>query len=311
MPQCQSLVVTDMDPGAEPARPFTSSETAIRTIFRLLAISFALVGFTFFVVPDGTVRFINAAGRIFRVFQPAPDSALRFWLSLGVSYMVLVTVLAWLIQRDVRRYRHLMPVLAIGKFSSSFTCLLFFVFASPAFLYFLNFLVDGSITLVVLGCYAWLEAEEPASRDRFVAGTEPILDAVIGTLVPKGGAFQLGGRETSLQGDLWRYFGEMHVRGPVGLACLLRGLDYGPYIFGPRLQRFTRLSAQERARYLEGFEGSRFAVRRQLLAGLKLIAMLHFYDYPEVQRAVGYDGAYLREKLLAGPNAAHHRRRLE
>lgn len=301
-----------ISPRAEPGKPVTPSEPAISMIFRLLAISFAVVGFIFLSVPDGTVRFINAVGQIFGVFQPAPESALRFWLSLGFSYMALVTVLAGLIQSDPRGYRHLMPVLAIGKFCSSFTCLLFFVFSSPAFLYFVNFLVDGSITLLVLGCYAWLGmAEEPASADRFVAGTKPILDAVIGTLLPDGGVFKLGGRETSLERDLWQYFAEMHGRGPLALALLLRGLDYGPYVFGPRPARFTRLSVPERERYLAGFERSRFAVRRQLLASLKLIAMLHFYDYPEVQRAVGYDGVYLREKLLAGPNAAHHRRRLQ
>ena len=47
------------------------------------------------------------------------------------------------------------------------------------------------------------------------------------------------------------------------------------------------------------------------MASLKLIAMLHFYDYPEAQRAIGYDGLYLREKLTTGPNAVHHRQRFQ
>jgi len=138
----------------------------IRGIFQLLAISFGIVGALFLLFPDATIRLANATGSLFRIFPPAPPSELRFWLSLGVSYMALVTILAALIQRDPTRYRHLMPVLAAGKFCSSFTSLLFFVLSSPTFLYLLTFLVDGSITLIVLGCYRWtaLAAETPATN---------------------------------------------------------------------------------------------------------------------------------------------------
>ena len=66
----------------------------------------------------------------------------------------------------------------------------------------------------------------------------------------------------------------------------------------------------QREAYLAGWESSRLAARRQLLNGLKLAVMLHFYDTPEVATAVGFDGTYLRDKLLAGPNAAFHRARL-
>ena len=84
----------------------------------------------------------------------------------------------------------------------------------------------------------------------------------------------------------------------------------GPYIFGPRRRRFSRLNAGEREVSLAGWETSRLAPRRQLLNGLKLAVMLHFYDAPEVAAAVGFDGTYVRDKLLAGPNAAFHRARL-
>ena len=310
-----------VDPPAMPAAGSTQSgsaappnpgERALKTIFQLLALSFAVVGMIFFLFPDGTLRVINAAGAVFRIFPPAHPSVLRFWLSLGVSYMALVTILAVMIQSDPRRYRHLMPVLAAGKFCSSFTCLLFFAFSSPAFIYLLNFLVDGSITLLVLGCYLWEGiTEESAARGGWTRRSGLILDAVIDTLLPAGGAFAVGGRDTALASDLWQYFAALHVRGPLGLELLLGVLEYGPFLFGPRRIRFTRLSPVEREQYLAGFEHSRLAPRRQLIAGLKLIAMLHFYDYPEARAAVGYDSGYLRDKLLAGPNAAHHRARLQ
>ena len=290
-----------------------SADRMVRLIFRLLAVTFGVVGAIFLLFPNGTVRAINATGSIFRVFPPAPESDLRFWLSLGVSYMALVTVLAVLIQKDPTRYRHLMPVLAVGKFSSSFTSLLFFVFTSPTFLYLSNFLVDGSITLLVLGCYAWtgVVSQSSANEARWVERSAPVLDALIETLFPSGGAFEAGGQATPLARDLSQYFQELHTHGLLGLGLLLRTLEYGPYVFGPRRTRFSRLSAEERERYLGDFERSRLTVRRQLITSLKLIGTLHFYNYPEVQEAVGYDGRYVREKLLAGPNAADHRARLQ
>jgi len=301
-----------LEPGGDPEPRFTQSDAVVRLIFGSLAICFATVGCIFLIFPDGTVRTINAVGAAFRVFSPAPQSELRFWLSLAVAYMALVTVLATMIQRDPRRYRHLMPILACGKFFSSSTCLLFFVFSSPTFLYLLNCLVDGSITLVVLGCYAWMTwVDTPATAVALDGRSGPILDALLDTMLPAGGAFALGGRLTPLRQDFGQYFGQLHARGPVGLALLLHALEYGPYILGPKRRRFTALRPDERQRYLSGFEDSRWALRRQLILSIKLIVMLHFYGYPEAQRAVGYDGHYLREKLLAGPNAVHHRVRLQ
>src|SRR5436309_2883393 len=81
-------------------------------------------------------------------------SALRFWLSLAVAYMVLVTLLAAEIARDPRARVHLMPILAAGKATSSLTCLGYFVASSPTFVYLLNALVDGSLALIVLAAWA-------------------------------------------------------------------------------------------------------------------------------------------------------------
>jgi hypothetical protein len=292
--------------------PVRADLRVITLIFRALAMTFAAVGIIFLLCPDGTVATINAAGALFRIFPPAPRSELRFWLSLAVSYMALVTVLAAMIQRNPLRYRHLMPVLAAGKFCSSFTCLLFFVFSSPTFLYLLNFLVDGSITALALGCYAWLALSEPTAQNEGITrAAGPILATLAATLIPTDGPFPLGAQRTNLVPDLWEYFRQLHVRGPLGLALLLYGIEYGPFVFGPKRRRFSGLSADDREKYLAGFERSRLTARRQLIASLKLIAMLHFYSYRDAQQAVGYDGGYVREKLLAGPNAAFHRVRLQ
>ncbi len=265
---------------------------ALRVLFAGLALAFAATGLLFFLFPDGTG------------FPPAPPSALRFWLSLGLAYMVLVTLLAAQIARDPRGRAHLMPLLAAGKATSSLTCAGYFVFSLPAFLYLANALVDGALALVALGAWAVVWATEaPAARDA------ALLRAVLDALVPRGGPFPLGAADTDLDAALARYFARLHPLGPAGLRLLLRAIEYGAVVF-ERTRPFSRLDPAARERALAAWDTSRLGPRRQLLASLKLLALMHFYERPEVWPAVGYDDAYLRRKLLAGPNAAHHAARL-
>jgi hypothetical protein len=288
---------------------------AIKTValvHRLLSWTFAVVGLIFLLAPNGTVRFINATGAIFRVFPPAPESELRFWLSLGFGYMVLVTVLAARIAADPRGQRSLMPILAAGKFASSFTCVLFFVLSKPAFLYLLNAMVDGSIVLIVLGCYLWLGAVEQAAQGATLptGRVAELLRLVTDTMVPVGGAVESGAQIPHLDVAVWGYFAQLHPLGTVGLTVIVYVLELAPFVFGPRRRRFSRLSASDRELALAGWETSRLALRRQLLKGLKLAVMLHAYDSPEACASIGCDDTYLRDKLLAGPNAEFHRARL-
>jgi hypothetical protein len=284
----------------------------VALVHRLLSWTFAVVGLLFLLAPDGTVRVINATGALFRVFPPAPPSELRFWLSLGFGYMVLVTILAARIARDPGAQRPLMPILAAGKFASSCTCLLFFLFSRPAFLYLLNALVDGSIVLVVLGCYWWLGVvEQAAQRAALPSGpASKLLRLVTDTMVPAGSAAEVGAGAPRLDESVWRYFGQLHPLGTVGLTLVLYVLEFAPYVFGPRRRRFSQLSATDREVALGGWETSRLPLRRQLFNGLKLAVTLHAYDSPDACAAIGYDGRYLHDKLLAGPNAEFHRARL-
>src|SRR5947208_9949968 len=165
----------------------------LRLLFTTLAAAFAVAGLLFCCLPDATVATLTAAGRP-RGFPPAPASPLRFWLSLAVAYMVLVTLLAAAIARDPRGRAHLMPILAAGKATSSLTCAGYFVASSPAFIYLANALADGMLALTALGAYGlvWATGEPGAARDR------ALLTAVLDALVPRGGAFPIGAADTDL-----------------------------------------------------------------------------------------------------------------
>jgi len=276
----------------------------LRLLFAAFALAFAATGLLFFAFPDGTIRFLNAAGGLVGL-PPAPASALRFWVSLALAYMVLVTFLAGAIARDPRGRAHLMPILAAGKATSSLTCLGYFVASQPAFVYLLNALVDGTLALATLGAWAWVQLTSPATAAR-----DPVLlRAVLEALVPRGGAFETGAADTDLDAALARYFARLHPLGPLGLRFLLLAIEYGAVVF-ERTAPFSRLEPAAREGALAAWERSRLGPRRQLIASLKLLALMHFYERPATWRAIGYDDAHLRAKLLAGPNAVHHAARL-
>jgi len=277
---------------------------ALRLLFVALAVAFGVTGLLFFLFPDGMIRFLNAAGRPLG-FPPAPPSELRFWLSLAVAYMVLVTLLAASIARDPRGRALLMPILAAGKATSSLTCFGYFVGSSHALVYLANGLVDGSLAVIVIGAWAVVHlTEDPGStRDAM------LLRAVLEALIPRGGPFPIGAADTDVDAALARYFAGLHPLGPAGLRALLLAIEYGTVVF-EHTRPFSRLDPEAQERALAGWEASRLGPRRQLVASLKLLACMHFYERPEVWTAVGYDDGYLRRKLLAGPNAAHHAARL-
>ncbi|MCS7287408.1 MAG: hypothetical protein RMK30_10175 [Anaerolineae bacterium] len=121
-----------------------------RSILGFLSVAFAVTGLGFLMFPEQILRSIGTIGRSLGPF--APDVEGRFWLVLAFAYMVLVTVMAGLGAWNPSRFRPMLWVLAIGKLTSSLTALAFFFLDRPAFVYLLNFLVDGGIVVLVGAC---------------------------------------------------------------------------------------------------------------------------------------------------------------
>lgn len=117
---------------------------------RLLAASFAVVGFLFIAFPDGVLDAISDLGDEIGDFTRAPETTEQLWLALGFAYMVVITGICLVAQADVVRYRPLLLVLAAGKAASSLAALGFYLFDEDVFIYLLNFLVDGFLVGVSL-----------------------------------------------------------------------------------------------------------------------------------------------------------------
>jgi hypothetical protein len=130
-----------------------AAERIVVWVMRALAATFAIVGLLFLVTPDGVVERMDEVGGWFGDFARGPDTAMELWLGLAFAYMTVITGIALLVSLDVVRYRPLLLVLAAGKAASSLTTGAFFL-DEDVFVYLLNFLVDGSLVLVALSCWA-------------------------------------------------------------------------------------------------------------------------------------------------------------
>ena len=130
---------------------------------RGLAITFAVVGILFIANPDGVIGRLDQVGDWLGDFPSGPPTEEKFWLALGFAYMVVITGLALVISLDPRRYRPMLLVLAAGKAASSLAAGAFYL-DNDVFIYLLNFLVDGGLVLLALGCWSLtgrIEARAP------------------------------------------------------------------------------------------------------------------------------------------------------
>lgn len=114
-----------------------------------------------------------------------------------------------------------------------------------------------------------------------------LLESVLETLAPSGGAFPEGASTLPLAESV-----EEFVQGAgagAGFRLLLRAIELSPFFLAPfKFRRFSRLSLEERERNLEAWESSRFWPRRQALRALKLLVLSQFYARPEVHSRLGY-----------------------
>jgi len=129
------------------------AEQTVRSIMLALAATFVVVGILFIATPGGVAGRLDDVGGWVGDFSPAPATGLRLWLALGFAYMMVITAVALLVASDVVRYRHVLLVLAVGKAASSLAAGWYFAFEDDVFIYLANFIVDGALVAVVLGCW--------------------------------------------------------------------------------------------------------------------------------------------------------------
>lgn|GEM_PF-1642779 len=125
-------------------------------LLRLLGAGFLVFGLLFAFAPEATLRYFASWGVPLGWPLPTEMPEGGLWRVLTVAYMAMVTVLAFWGSVRTPVQPALLGLLAFGKAASALTALLFYWTVQPQFLYLLNFVVDGSIALLVLLCRYWL-----------------------------------------------------------------------------------------------------------------------------------------------------------
>ena len=123
-------------------------------VLRQLAVGFAVVGILFVATPDGVIHTIDDLGDQIGSFAHGPATREKLWLALAFAYMTVITGIAVVVSLDVVRYRPFLLVLAAGKAASSLAAGAYFVWSQDVFIYLLNFIVDGALVGIALGCWA-------------------------------------------------------------------------------------------------------------------------------------------------------------
>jgi choline dehydrogenase-like flavoprotein len=257
---------------------------------RLLAVCFAVVGLLYLVLPSPSLDFMSNVGEIFGNHTRAPHTQEYLWLSLGFAYMVVITGLCVIAQADVVRYRPLLLLLAAGKAASSLTSLAFFLIQEQAFAYLLGALVDGSLILVALWLYSLIgRIDRPlavggARRPGLGAAERRTLSAICSAMAPGIDGLPAAELEVDASGPVADFLGAVPPDLLLQLRLGLRAFEWLPF---PR--RFSKLDQPARERFLAKLEGSRSALKVDLLLMAKLFSTLGYAVTPEVQARVGYD----------------------
>ena len=133
-------------------------------------------------------------------------------------------------------------------------------------------------------------------------GMERIIKALIATLKPRKPEFDPPAEEQMLSvadDFIGALPSHMKYLFPLGLYLL----EYGTLIFAFNPVPFSRMSAESRDKYMRGWMESKIPLRRDLIKGMKAIAMTGYYANPEVMKHIGYDlEAHLKKVNVADIN---------
>jgi hypothetical protein len=122
-----------------------------RAFSLLMAVIFAMVGFTFLFLTDGVLEFFNSIAT-HTGMKLSPVQGINFYLILAIGYMYLVSLLAYMMFKHPDN-PYFPLLLTNAKVASSGLSFCFFILHQPYPIYVINGVVDGSIGLLVLYFY--------------------------------------------------------------------------------------------------------------------------------------------------------------
>ena len=136
-------------------------ETRTRWLGLVYGITFVIAGLIFVLAPDYLTVGLDRLGQILfgtpvRLLPDGPPE--RFWLALTTSMMANISVISFLVWRDVKRFKLLMIPLLVSKLTSSIMGLAFYFGAAHYFSHLVIFATD--FPLFVVGTVFYVKIRE-------------------------------------------------------------------------------------------------------------------------------------------------------
>jgi len=152
-------------------------------------------------------------------------------------------------------------------------------------------LVGAAAVLVVLGLFVravFFGYPKPAlARSILSAKEQAIIAACADALFPSDGPIPISGTQAGLVAYMDAYIRRFPSGPRLLLRLLFQFIEHGPWLFGPRPARFTRLSPADRVRALEGMHKSRIYFRRVAFISMRAVLTMGYFANAEVARRVG------------------------
>jgi hypothetical protein len=115
---------------------------------------------------------------------------------------------------------------------------------------------------------------------------QAIVSACADALFPPGGPIPLSGTDAGLLAYVDTYVRRLPPLARVLVRLLFHSVEHGPWIFGPRPARFTRLRPEERVAVLRAMARSRMYFRRLSCLSLRAMMTMGYLAHPEVARTM-------------------------
>jgi len=116
---------------------------------------------------------------------------------------------------------------------------------------------------------------------------QAILAAAADALFPPGGPIPLSGTEAGAIPYLDAYVGRVDATQRALMRLLFQAVEHGPWLFGPRLARFTRLGPAERIAFLRMLAKSDRYFLRVVFLSLRVMLTMAYLANEEVARRMG------------------------
>jgi hypothetical protein len=113
---------------------------------------------------------------------------------------------------------------------------------------------------------------------------QAILAAAADALFPPGGPIPLSGTEAGAIPYLDAYVGRVDAGQRALMRLLFQAVEHGPWLFGPRFARFTRLEPAARIVFLRQLAGSDLYFLRVIFLSLRIMLTMAYLANEEVAR---------------------------